>query len=153
MECCGRCNEWNIRDSGQEISESRLCFIDRVTYPAEAHFLRNKMASSGGKSTMMKFLQDTAKKSHPATKVVSFFFHARGDMLQKSIEGMYRSLLYDILQIFPELQFILDDTSIIASVHQGCPDRDALKELLRYAVQNLGWRWMWKITAIRAPEI
>jgi ankyrin repeat protein len=89
---------------------------------------------------MMKFLEARARKSKLGTTVVSFFFHARGDTLQKSVEGLYRSLLYDTLKALPDLQSVLDDTTIIPSTKQGCPDHDTLKELLRSAIQRLGQR-------------
>src|SRR4051812_20276076 len=39
--------------------------------------------------------------------VISFFFNARGTDLEKSTIGMYRSLLLQLLQSFPELQEVL----------------------------------------------
>lgn len=64
-----------------------------------------------GKSTLMKFLCN-----HPQTKVAlqkwaghrrlvfaNFFFWKPGSRLQKSLEGLFRSLLYDMLRGCPEL--------------------------------------------------
>ncbi|KLU88417.1 hypothetical protein MAPG_07402 [Magnaporthiopsis poae ATCC 64411] len=51
-----------------------------------------------GKSTLMKYLLERAKNGLRANRVVSFFFNARGDDLEKSTAGMYRHLLYQILQ-------------------------------------------------------
>ena len=96
--------------------------------------------AGAGKSTMMKFLEARARKSKLSTTVVSFFFHARGETLQKTVDGLYRSLLYDTLKALPDLQSVLDDTTIMPSAQQECPDRDTLKELLRSAIQRLGSR-------------
>ncbi|KAH7320727.1 hypothetical protein B0I35DRAFT_450457 [Stachybotrys elegans] len=107
---------------------------------ASTGFLWLHGKAGAGKSTMMKFLDARARKSRLGTNVVSFFFHARGDSLQKSVDGLYRSLLYDTLNALPDLQSVLDDTTIIPSTQRACPDRDALKELLRNAIQRLGQR-------------
>jgi hypothetical protein len=39
---------------------------------------------------------------------VAFFFNARGEVLEKSTLGMYRSLLFQTFQHFPELTHVLD---------------------------------------------
>ena len=97
--------------------------------------------AGAGKSTMMKFLYlESKKKDRPTTMTASFFFNARGDYLEKSITGMYRSLLMQLLKKFLDLQSILDDADIIPSSQQDCPDLDTLKELLRSAVLALGQR-------------
>ncbi|KAH7129240.1 Pfs, NACHT and ankyrin domain protein [Dactylonectria macrodidyma] len=59
-----------------------------------------------GKSTIMKFIYSSmVKKDLPGRAVTaSFFFHARGDYLEKSILGMYRSLLHQLLERYPDLQ-------------------------------------------------
>jgi hypothetical protein len=54
----------------------------------------------------MKFLLRSAEKQLPVDQVVSFF-DARGETLEKSLEGLYRSLLYQILTKFPRLQELL----------------------------------------------
>ncbi|OCK93158.1 uncharacterized protein K441DRAFT_697330 [Cenococcum geophilum 1.58] len=52
-----------------------------------------------GKSTLMRFAVDHAKKG--SAVVASFFFHGRGVVLQKTPEGLFRSLLHEIFQYFP----------------------------------------------------
>ena len=58
---------------------------------------------------MIKFLIENAEK-HKAENhvIVSFFFHARGEELQKSTLGMYRSLLSQIFKKAPQLHKTLD---------------------------------------------
>ncbi|KAK2764809.1 NACHT and ankyrin domain-containing protein [Colletotrichum kahawae] len=95
--------------------------------------------AGAGKSTMMKFLfLETKKKDN--TPTASFFFNARGDYLEKSITRMYRSLLWQLLKLFPDRQSVLNDTDIIPWSQQGCPNLNILKELLRGAVMTLGQR-------------
>ncbi|CZR43855.1 uncharacterized protein FPRO_07228 [Fusarium proliferatum ET1] len=69
---------------------------------------------------------------------VSFFFNARGDLLEKSVSGMYRSLLLQLLQGFPDIQIILDDPDLIARNQVICPPLNVLKDLFRSAVSSLG---------------
>ncbi|OAA44736.1 Nucleoside phosphorylase domain protein [Cordyceps fumosorosea ARSEF 2679] len=80
------------------------------------------------------------RSRNPRAAVASFFFNARGDFLEKSITGMYRSLLMQLFKSFSDLQIGLDDTDIVPWNQQGCPDLNALKELLRSAVMALGQR-------------
>jgi hypothetical protein len=56
-----------------------------------------------GKSTLMKHaLRHMHNDNQDNSAIVSFFFNARGYGLEKSSEGMYRSLLYQILKTFPQ---------------------------------------------------
>src|SRR5690349_11860607 len=70
-------------------------------------FLWMRGKAGAGKSTMMKFVYlETRKVSEkPGMAVASFFFNARGDYLERSISGMYRSLLLQLLLEFSDLQF------------------------------------------------
>jgi ankyrin repeat protein len=93
-----------------------------------------------GKSTMMKFAYSIMKNkaSHNQSVVASFFFNARGDYLEKSISGMYRSLLLQLLEGYPSLQTVLDDLDLVPQNHNGCPSLNVLKELFYNAVSALG---------------
>jgi hypothetical protein len=74
-------------------------------------FLWIKGKPGAGKSILMKFLFSEAKesaKSNPNTMVISFFFNARGDPLEMSTVGLYRSLLLQIFKKAPDLQGVLD---------------------------------------------
>ncbi|KAK1763849.1 hypothetical protein QBC33DRAFT_596574 [Phialemonium atrogriseum] len=55
-----------------------------------------------GKSTVMKFAFSHTQKTMKDRIVISFFFNARGDYLERSTEGMYRSLLTQLLQHIPD---------------------------------------------------
>ncbi|KAK3360763.1 hypothetical protein B0T25DRAFT_578613, partial [Lasiosphaeria hispida] len=105
-------------------------------------FLWMRGKAGAGKSTMMKFVYLEMKKvfKKPSMAVASFFFNARGDYLERSISGMYRSLLTQILHEFSDLQSVLDNTDIVPRNQQDCPDLNALKELLSNAVMALGQR-------------
>ncbi|KAI1410484.1 hypothetical protein F5Y13DRAFT_167857, partial [Hypoxylon sp. FL1857] len=85
-------------------------WLDATEYDKHGGFLWIKGKPGAGKSTLMKstfsHVQRTFKKQ--GTIVVSFFFNARGEELEKSTVGLYRSLLLQLLEIHPELQYVLD---------------------------------------------
>ncbi len=70
-------------------------------------FLWLKWKPGTGKSTLMKFALASTKKNLPDSTVISFFFNARGEDLEKSTLGMYRSLLFQLLEKLPDLQKLL----------------------------------------------
>jgi hypothetical protein len=59
-----------------------------------------------GKSTLMKCAQQYGGEKYNDL-IISFFFNARGEELQRSAEGMYRSLLYQLLDAVPGLALAL----------------------------------------------
>ena len=57
-----------------------------------------------GKSTVLKHVLEVAELAGGrGTTLASFFFHGRGALIQKSVIGLFRSLLHQLLQKFPEL--------------------------------------------------
>lgn len=67
-------------------------------------FLWIKSKPGAGKSTLMKFVLKSAGQQFQGDTVASFFFNARGSTLERSVEGMYRSLLHQLLSAKPRLQ-------------------------------------------------
>jgi ankyrin repeat protein len=65
-------------------------------------FLWIKGKPGAGKSTMMKHaLRHAQSLDQSDTTILSFFFNARGHELEKTTEGMYRSLLHQVYTAFP----------------------------------------------------
>ncbi|PKK41011.1 hypothetical protein CI102_15285 [Trichoderma harzianum] len=95
-----------------------------------------------GKSTLMKFSYTYAKNKWKATadaNVISFFFNARGVQLEKSTEGMYRSLLFQVIQKFPDV--LHDSDHIFQARHnQATWDIETLQALFTHAATKLGQR-------------
>ena len=57
-----------------------------------------------GKSTLLKYSLQTISTTEPPSGkplTISFFFHGRGAEIQKTPMGLYRSLLYQLLERFP----------------------------------------------------
>ncbi|KAJ6017363.1 Pfs NACHT and ankyrin domain protein [Penicillium sp. IBT 35674x] len=137
-------------DIKAEHSKTCQWLLDHSSYKAwldPANLVRNHgfLWISGkpgaGKSTIMKFAYLEHAKSHSGSAVTaSFFFNARGQYLEKSIIGMYRSLLLQLLEGYPELQTVLDNPQLVPPHQKDCPSLNALKSLFRDALFALGQR-------------
>ncbi|KAJ1333103.1 ankyrin repeat domain-containing protein 50 [Microdochium nivale] len=118
-----------------------LSWIDLTPHTGTSSLLWLRGKAGAGKSTLIKFLYLEAKRKQRHATVVSFFFNARGDTLEKSIAGMYRSILWQVLALLPDLQSVLDGSqSIGAGSELACPDLDSLKTLFTSAVSKIGSR-------------
>ncbi|KAF4878205.1 putative ankyrin repeat protein [Colletotrichum siamense] len=103
-----------------------------------------------GKSTIMKYLYTNMSTTRGSqTTIACFFFNAQGENLERSLEGMYRSLLLQLLQGYTELQSVLDDVVVqdergvqddVVVQKRRCPSLDTLKGTFRKAVLQLGQR-------------
>lgn len=75
-----------------------------------------------GKSTLMSCLYDLTGQRDLDGMIVSFFFNARSpDVLVKSTEGMYRSLLHQILCQLPRLKKNLSHLQVPRSKNEHWP--------------------------------
>jgi ankyrin repeat protein len=105
-------------------------------------FLWIKGKPGTGKSTLMKFAYANAKETMTDTIIISFFFNARGELLEKSTFGMYRSLLVQLLEKVPELQSLFDFLGSTAP-NNGDLHRwniEMVKDIFGRAINNLGSR-------------
>lgn len=96
-----------------------------------------KGKAGSGKSTIMKCAYEYIKVAHPNETVISFFFNARGHELEKSVEGMYRSILSQALQSFPALRSMFPSHAPPDVAEKGWPVQ-LLRNLWRKAFSNLG---------------
>lgn len=104
--------EWIFNKSGNEV---RLWhpFIDWLENGHGTYWISGKAGS--GKSTLMNLLcqdsrTDAALRIWSGTNEVfmpSFFFWSPGSQLQKSLAGLLRSLVYQIIERFPDLMSVL----------------------------------------------
>jgi ankyrin repeat protein len=103
-------------------------------------FLWVKGKPGTGKSTLIKFALANARRTMQDSVVISFFFNARGERLEKSTIGTYRSLLLQLLDKLPALQYIFDSLGIsgssISTHYQWSVE--SLKTLLEQAIKGLG---------------
>ncbi|KAK3190752.1 hypothetical protein K4F52_003068 [Lecanicillium sp. MT-2017a] len=117
-------------------------WLDREMMARHHGFLWLSGKPGAGKSTIIKFAYTSMKQELKGSQslVISFFFNARGEQLERSVTGMYRSLLLQLLQGCPRLQAVLDDSDVLDYNGDVCPPLNILKDLFRNAVSALGDR-------------
>jgi ankyrin repeat protein len=76
--------------------EEYRAWRDPDALTTDSGFLWLKGKPGAGKSTLMKSAQHYGEQNHRDT-IICFFFNARGVELEKSAQGMYRSLLSQLL--------------------------------------------------------
>jgi ankyrin repeat protein len=101
-------------------------------------FLWIKGKPGAGKSTLMKHaLQHARGLGQRNTTIISFFFNARGHALEKTTEGMYRSLLHQVYEANPNrLPGVLPSNSSDLKDHSW--QLPILQTMLRDALLNFG---------------
>lgn len=90
-----------------------------------------------GKSTITKVALQFAQKTYVDEKNLYFFFNGRGSILEKSVEGMFRSLLHQVVLEVPWLLEAVNARSVEAYSKGGWP-LELLKNLFREAMHQLG---------------
>ncbi|KAI9778733.1 MAG: hypothetical protein M1839_007964, partial [Geoglossum umbratile] len=117
-----------------------LNWLDATKLDEHYGFLWIKGKPGTGKSTLMKFALVNARRTMTDRIVVSFFFNARGEGLEKSTMGTYQSLLLQLLERLPALQCIFDSLGLsISSISTSQQwSIESLKTLLEQAIQSLG---------------
>jgi hypothetical protein len=115
-------------------------WLDKTKLSEHDGFLWIKGKPGTGKSTLMKFALANARKTLKDKTVISFFFNARGENIENSTIGTYRSLLVQLLEQLPALQCIFESLgrSAWSSGTEHEWGVETLKTLLEQAVQNLG---------------
>ena len=96
-----------------------------------------------GKSTLVNYARTHVDRERPEGEIlVSFFFNARGDELERSTIGMYRTLLLELLKKVVDLQNILDNIHPSPSGQSQDPTWtiELLRENLSVAIARLGQR-------------
>ncbi|KUL89124.1 hypothetical protein ZTR_06032 [Talaromyces verruculosus] len=123
--------------------EEYLNWLDVTKFKDHHGFLWIKGKPGTGKSTIMNFAHLEAKRKMKDKIVISFFFNARGEHLEKSTIGMYRSLLSQLLQSFPKLQEVLLSCLETLGMNMGTNVEhlqftiDSLKFMFREAIHSL----------------
>ncbi|KAF2219993.1 hypothetical protein BDZ85DRAFT_37735 [Elsinoe ampelina] len=98
-------------------------------------WMKGKPAS--GKSTMMKYLYNQTAKHRKDCAMIPFFYNARGSALDQSPLGMWRTLLWKLLEREPGLQSILDDIRLPCDDSGGLQWKlEVVKDSLRAALGN-----------------
>ncbi len=88
-----------------------------------------------GKSTLMKYSFVHTYRAMSNSLVISFFFNARGETLEKSTVGMFRSLVLQLLDRVPEVQAGLNILELTTTLGSYKWSIEALKELFGHTIQ------------------
>lgn len=127
--------EWFLTD------ESYLAWSDPQKFDQHHGFLWISGKPGSGKSTLMKFLLAEAEtQRNDQIAILSFFFNARGHTMERSVLGIYRSLVYQLLTAFPDLQALLRDPRLSSHISLGFPSLETLRDILEKAVSLLADR-------------
>ncbi|GAD92027.1 Pfs, NACHT and ankyrin domain protein [Paecilomyces variotii No. 5] len=117
-------------------------WLNRDLFSRHRGFLWIKGKPATGKSTIMKFTYRQTVTKSKDTVIIAFFFNARGEEMERSVLGMYQSLLYQLLGRLPDLQDIFDSLQLMhlmtADSHQW--DVGTLQRLFKSAIEKLGQR-------------
>ncbi|KAF5966967.1 ankyrin protein 3 [Fusarium bulbicola] len=145
--------EIDARKSNIKAAHSKTCrwFLKHPDYiswsgsqqmPQHHGFMWIRGKPGAGKSTIMKFiyLQSKKKDRKNQSLTASFFFNARGELLERTVSGMYRSLLLQLFKGFPDLECVLDDRELLPQSRSGCPSLNVMKTLFCAAVTRLDQR-------------
>lgn len=106
---------------------------DRSLQHVHHGLLWMKGKPGSGKSTITKCAVEHARWKYPDEKVIYFFFNARGQKLEKSVDGMFRSLLHQMLPGCPWLLGYVQSEALQYYGQQGWP-LALLKSLFRETV-------------------
>jgi ankyrin repeat protein len=149
--CSLRFDQMDVRQMNIETARANACkwllnkseyleWLDVTKQSEHYGFLWIKGKPGTGKSTLMKFAFANARKVMKVRIVISFFFNARGAYLEKSTIGMYRSILFQLLEQLPELQCVFEylGFSTLNSAGYQSWSIELLKDLLEQAMQLLG---------------
>jgi ankyrin repeat protein len=103
-------------------------------------FLWLKGNAGTGKSTLMKFAWANVRSTMPDHIILSYFFNARGEDMEKSTTGTYQSLLLQLLERLPALQDVFNSLGISTSNINPSRqwDIESLKSMLQLAIKKLG---------------
>ncbi|KAI9761282.1 MAG: hypothetical protein M1840_001985, partial [Geoglossum simile] len=117
-----------------------LDWLDTTKLSEHHSFLWIKGKPGTGKSTLMKFALTNAYQTMKDKIVISFFFNAQGEGLEKSTVGTYQSLLLQLFERLPALLCISDSLglSTLSSIANHQWSVEPLKALLEQTIQGLG---------------
>jgi hypothetical protein len=93
--------------------------------------------AGSGKSTLMKFVSDLAEARHVEAEYnLIFFFNARGTSTETSSNGLFRSMLHQLLEKIPHLLDLLDERRLKIAERRGWSPV-LLRDVFRDAITHL----------------
>jgi ankyrin repeat protein len=112
---------------------------DKIQQHRGFFWIKGKPGS--GKSIMMKFLFSHAKKTMRGSIVLSFFFNARGETLEKTTTGLYRALVLQLLEKAPQTWTAFEDDDDLDArlnlIRQSGWEDEVLRQIFVRCLQKL----------------
>ncbi|GAP82990.1 putative NB-ARC and Ankyrin domain protein [Rosellinia necatrix] len=87
-----------------------LDWLDETKFSDHHGILWIKGKPGAGKSTLMKYVLSQIRRDTRCDLVISFFFSAQGETLERSTIGLYRSLLLQLFNARPRLEELLSSS-------------------------------------------
>lgn len=118
-------------------------WLDPTKVIEHSGFLWIKGEPGTGKSTIMKYALTQTRRVMTDAYLISFFFNARGEQLEKMTLGMYRSLLLQLLEILRNSTIVLNKklaTQLDIAGKEISWDLQVVKAVFQAALQGLGDR-------------
>ncbi|KAI8626193.1 ankyrin [Xylariaceae sp. FL1651] len=113
-------------------------WLDPAQLDTHHGFLWIRGKPGTGKSVMMKYLFQSTRRNKRNCIVISFFFSARGSLLEHTTEGMYRSLLSQLLPHLPMVNIDQDALHHLLNLDENKEwPIEALKDVLRSFVEQI----------------
>ncbi|KAI8954389.1 hypothetical protein F4801DRAFT_575466 [Xylaria longipes] len=115
-------------------------WIDATKFDQHRGFLWVKGKPGTGKSVLLKYALANLRTTASNRIQISFFFNARGNELEKSTIGMYRSLLVQLYEKLPRLQRAFDALGLSPTVatESLAGSIESLKDLFEQTIRLLG---------------
>ncbi|KAI0446811.1 hypothetical protein F4803DRAFT_546958 [Xylaria telfairii] len=85
-----------------------LNWLDERQFGTHNGILWIKGKPGAGKSTLMKYVLSQVRRDEKWKLVISFFFYAQGERLERTTIGLYQSLLVQLFHARPHLEKLLD---------------------------------------------
>lgn len=138
----------NIRqpspNTGKWILETRqyMNWVNAQELHAHHGFFWIRGKPGVGKSVLMNYLLTESANKMPDAKSISFFFHARGHELEKTVIGLYRSLLWQLMEAFSDLKTIFTELDFISpnSIERNGWQEQGLKNMISCVIGKLRGR-------------
>ncbi|KAI1654297.1 hypothetical protein F4813DRAFT_211893 [Daldinia decipiens] len=113
---------------------------DEISYHHGLLWIKGKPGA--GKSILMNYLLGESKTQMPDFNVISFFFNARGHELERTAKGLYQSLLWQIMETFPDTKRVFVELGFTNPdlIEQNGWQEESLKNLISYAIRKLDSR-------------
>ncbi|KAI0466988.1 hypothetical protein F4859DRAFT_526276 [Xylaria cf. heliscus] len=124
--------------------DSFKSWADQSQMDTHHGFLWIKGVPGSGKSVFMKYLCQNASRTKGRRIVLRFFFDAFGNKYKNSTEGMYRSLLWQLIMALRDTSIISDTpTQLLSLVHVASWPIEALKEVFSSILVRINHRQLY----------